>query len=69
MFPWLSCCTLAEVAKAAKGLVVTARKFNGNWPISLLSFESPITLFSVFIVATVSEIAGIKLQFCRASPI
>src|ERR1035441_10621978 len=54
IFPWLSCCTFAEVAKAAKGLVVTARKFNGNWPIWAVSFESLRTAFSVLIITAVS---------------
>ena len=48
-FPWLSCCTFAEVARAAIGLVVAAREFNGSSPIWVVSFKSPKVEFSVLI--------------------
>jgi hypothetical protein len=48
-FPWLSCCTLAEVARAARGLVVEARKFSGSCPISAVFLASPTVAFSVLI--------------------
>jgi len=38
ILPSLSCSTSAEVAMAASGLVEIARKFNGSWTISAVTF-------------------------------